>query len=165
MLRLVQVIYPNARYGCQAKQFSGFQPRIPVDYDIVFADEERNVESQRANRIRYFTNVRWNRICAAFARTISRRQRGRARSEAKEECRFGGAWLLFPLPPALPAGVNAAPSLSNLCAGCAARHPYSPCSDPGISVSGSSAFFSRASLDNRRASCLVILSESCLRNS
>jgi hypothetical protein len=53
------MIYTNARHGRQAKQFGGFQPRIPVDYDIISADEERNVESERANRIRYFTNVRW----------------------------------------------------------------------------------------------------------
>jgi len=38
---------------------AGFQPRIPIDHDIVFADEERTLNPQRANRIRYFTNVRW----------------------------------------------------------------------------------------------------------
>jgi hypothetical protein len=59
LLCLVQVIYANARHGRQAKQFGGFQPRIPIDHDIVFADEERDVEPERANRIRYFTNVRW----------------------------------------------------------------------------------------------------------
>ena len=40
-------------------QFGGFQPRIPIDHDVVFADQERNVEPERANRIRYFTNVHW----------------------------------------------------------------------------------------------------------
>src|ERR1700730_1026607 len=67
---------------------------------------------------------------------------GRARSEAKEGCRFGGACFLFPLPHALPLppGVNA-PSPSNLHAGCrAASHPYPSCFDPGSAVFGSCGF-------------------------
>jgi hypothetical protein len=59
LLRLVQVVYANAWHGRQTKQFGGLQPRIPIDHNIVFADEERDVESEPANRICYFTNVRW----------------------------------------------------------------------------------------------------------
>src|SRR6185437_16909947 len=59
LLHIVQVIHTNTRYGRQTQQLGGFQPRVPIDHNIAFADQEGNIESKRVNRICDFTNMRW----------------------------------------------------------------------------------------------------------
>ncbi len=41
----------------EAKPFGGFPSQLPIEHDVVFADQDRNVKSECTDRIGYFSDI------------------------------------------------------------------------------------------------------------